>query len=99
MILRIREAEVCGPHSPRLAFNDGTTKRVDVRPLLDGVMFARLQDPAYFARASLDPICGTVVWPNGADFAPEALHELEAEATSRSSASPEVASDPASTSR
>jgi len=31
----------------------------------------------YFARVSVDPISGTVVWPNGADFAPEALYELE----------------------
>jgi len=35
MILRIREARVCGPHSLRLTFNDGTTKQVNVRPLLD----------------------------------------------------------------
>ena len=76
MILRIVEAEVCGPHCLRLAFNDGTRKAVDVRPLLTGSVFEPLQDPLYFARAQLDDECGTVVWPNGADFAPEALREL-----------------------
>ena len=81
MILRICEARVCGPHSLDLTFNDGTTKQVDVRPLLDGPIFEPLKDPAYFATIRLDPICGTVVWPNGADFAPEALYELEAQAT------------------
>ena len=86
MILRIREARVCGPHSLRLTFNDGTTKQVNVRPLLDGPIFEPLRDPAYFASASLDPVCGTVVWPNGADFAPEALYELEAETMSESAA-------------
>jgi hypothetical protein len=79
MILRIHEAQVCGPHSLRLRFNDGTTKRVNVRPLLDGPIFEPLRDPTYFVCVTLDPVCGTVVWPNGADFAPEALHELEAE--------------------
>ncbi len=84
MILRIREAQVCGPHSLRLTFSEGTTKQVDVRPLLDGPIFEPLQDPAYFASMTLDLVCGTVVWPNGADFAPEALYELEAETLSGS---------------
>ena len=70
----------------RLTFNDGTTKQVNGRPLLDGPIFETLRDPASFARMSLDTICGTVDWPNGADFAPEALHELEAEAVSESAA-------------
>jgi hypothetical protein len=70
-----------------LTFSDGTTKEVNVRPLLDGPIFEPLQDPAYFASASLDSICGTVVWPNGADFAPEALYELEDETMSESTAS------------
>ena len=86
MILRIREARVCGPHSLRLTFNDGTTKQVDVSPLLEGPIFEPLRDPAYFASVTLDSVCGTVAWPNGADFAPEALHELEAETISESAA-------------
>jgi hypothetical protein len=84
MILHIREARVCGPHSLLLTFDDGTTKQVNVRQLLDGPMFEPLQDPTYFASMTLDTICGTVVWPNGADFAPEALHELEAEVVTES---------------
>ncbi|WP_165235034.1 DUF2442 domain-containing protein [Aquisphaera insulae] len=81
MILRIREVQVCGRHSLRLEFNDGSTRRVDIRPLLEGPIFEPLRDPDYFARVSLDVTCGTVVWPNGADFAPEALRDLSAEAT------------------
>ena len=76
MILHVIAAEVCGPHALRLTFDDGTIKAVDVRPLLIGPVFEPLHDPAYFARVAVDRLCGTVVWPNGADFAPEALHEL-----------------------
>jgi hypothetical protein len=36
MILHILEATVCGPYSLDLTFNDGTRKRVNVLPLLDG---------------------------------------------------------------
>jgi len=79
MILRIRHAQVCGPHSLRLAFNDGTDKKVNTLPLLEGPIFEPLLDPGYFAQVTVDPVCGTVCWPNGADFAPEALHALEAE--------------------
>ncbi len=86
MILRIQQAQVCGPHSLRLMFNNGTTKQVNVRPLLTGRIFEPLLDPAYFASVTLDCVCGTVVWPNGPDFAPEALHDLQAETASESAA-------------
>ena len=76
MVLHIDKAEVCGPFTMDLTFSDGTRKRVDVRPLLEGPNFEPLHDPAFFAQGVVDPVCGTVVWPNGADFAPEALYEL-----------------------
>ncbi len=78
MILRVIEADFCGQHLLRLAFNDGTRRTVDVGPLLNGSIFEPLRDLEYFARGELDQVCGTVVWPNGADIAPEALHALDA---------------------
>jgi hypothetical protein len=76
MILRITKAECVAPLTLDLTFNDGVRKTVDLGPLLYGPIFEPLLDPAFFARVTLDARCGTVVWPNGADFAPEALHEL-----------------------
>jgi hypothetical protein len=79
MILRIVRAKVCGPHVLDLTFNDGLRKRVNVEPLLTGPIFEPLQSPGIFSQAILDTESGTVVWPNGADIAPEALHELESQ--------------------
>lgn len=76
MILHVLSAEVIGAHQLRLRFNDGTEKAVDALPLLRGPVFEPLLSPEFFARGSVDPVAGTVVWPNGADFAPEALHGL-----------------------
>ena len=73
MILRVLSATVCGPHHLSLSFNDGTSGVADLDPLLVGPVFEPLLDSEFFARAELDPACGTVAWPNGADFAPEAL--------------------------
>lgn len=78
MIRRITNAILSEPAFAALTFNDGTTKTVDIAELLDGPVFEPLRDPAYFTQGQLDPVCGTVVWPNGADFAPEALYELDA---------------------
>jgi hypothetical protein len=78
VILHVVEAKVRGPQLLWLAFDDGMRKTVNVSSLLTGPVFEPLRDPDYFARAELDRVCGTVVWPNGADLAPEALHELAA---------------------
>ena len=76
MVLHIIDAEVCGRYSLDVRFNDGTRKKVDLTPLLTGPVFRPLRDPFYFARVVVDPRTGTVVWPNGADLAPEALYDL-----------------------
>lgn len=56
-----------------LVFNDGIEATVDFYDWLDGPVFEPLRDPAYFSRFFIEG--GTVVWPNGADIAPETLHE------------------------
>jgi hypothetical protein len=76
MILHVVEAKVCGAHFLKLRFNDGAQKTVDLTPLLIGPVFQPMQDPEYFARVVVDAEAGTVVWPNGADLAPEALYDL-----------------------
>jgi hypothetical protein len=76
MILRVVEVSWAGGTCLRLAFNDGRRKLVDLRSLLVGPVFEPLRDVDVFSQVRLDPMCGTVVWPNGADLAPEALHAL-----------------------
>lgn len=56
-----------------LAFNDGVEGVVDFSDWLEGPVFEPLRDPAYFARFFIDG--GAIAWPNGADIAPETLHE------------------------
>jgi len=82
-ILHVVSAEVVGDHQLHVEFDDHTQKTVNLRPLLEGPVFEPLRDPKYFARVVVDPVCGTVVWPNGADLAPEALYELPSEETVR----------------
>ena len=80
---RIVRAEVVGSHSLDLTFKDGTRKQIDLLPLLEGPVFERVREPAFFAQVVLDPVAGTVVWPNGANIAPETLYELPATARGR----------------
>jgi hypothetical protein len=57
----------------RLIFNDGVEGSVDFEQWLVGEVFEPLKKPSYFRKFFLDG--GTVVWPNGADIAPETLYE------------------------
>lgn len=56
-------AEYRGEFKIKLPFNDGVERTIDFSDWLTGPVFEPLRDPS------------TVVWPNGADIAPETLHE------------------------
>ena len=76
-VLRIIGMKYVGEYSLEVTFSDGLKKCVNLKPLLTGPVFEPMKDREYFARVTLDPVSGTVVWPNGGDLAPEALHDLE----------------------
>ena len=69
---RVVKARHLGDFRVLLSFSDGLEGEIDLRDDLWGEVFEPLRDPAYFARFEVDD---TLVWPNGADFAPEFLHE------------------------
>jgi hypothetical protein len=57
-------------------FSDGCEGEIDLENELYGSVFEPLKGPEFFKRFSLDPELHTLVWPNGADFSPEFLHEM-----------------------
>jgi hypothetical protein len=59
----------------RLRFSDGLEGDVDLKDEIHGPIFEPLRDVKTFKRFRLDPELHTLVWPNGADFSPEFLHE------------------------
>ena len=76
MLPRITDARYVTGHIIRLRFNDGTEGEVDLFSELYGEVFEPLKEVGYFRKFQLHPELRTIVWPNGADFAPEFLRSL-----------------------
>ena len=74
-IHRVPGFRIVGPYTLLVSFADTTEQQIDFSPVLHGVMFGPLQDPATFNAVTLDSEAGTLVWPNGADFDPATLHD------------------------
>jgi uncharacterized protein DUF2442 len=66
------QAEHRGGFRLRVVFNDGSENTIDFSQWFDGPIFEPLKAPDFFKRYFIDG--GTVVWPNGADIAPETLY-------------------------
>jgi hypothetical protein len=73
-IVHVTEVQCFGSHRLRLGFEDGTVGELDFAKEDWAGVFAPLADPDYFAGVELDEELGTIVWPNGADIAPETLY-------------------------
>ena len=68
--------EVLHDHVVRLRFADGVEKTIDLDPYLHGPVFAQIRDDQNeFLAMKVDLEAGTIVWPNGADLAPDVLYE------------------------
>jgi deazaflavin-dependent oxidoreductase (nitroreductase family) len=72
---RIASVEPLGGFVLRLAFEDGTTRDVDLDADLWGPVFEPLRaDAELFRQVRIDVELGTIVWGNGADMDPDVLH-------------------------
>jgi hypothetical protein len=59
----------------RLTFADGVTGEVAVLERMRGPVFAAAATLEGFRQVTVDGETGTVVWPGGADLAPDTLYE------------------------
>ena len=75
MLPRLVEAKHLGQYRVWLRFKDGVEGEIDLATELGGQVFEPLKDVAEFAKLRADPELHTLVWPCGADFAPEWLWE------------------------
>ncbi len=56
-----------------LTFANGIKKKYDARPLLSKTIYSELNNMSFFLSAKAE--CGTVIWNDDIDIAPEHLYE------------------------
>ena len=74
MIPRLESAQYTAGYRIHLRFADGCQGEVDLERELWGEVFEPLRDPTVFRAFILDRELNTLVWPGGADLAPEYLY-------------------------
>ena len=75
-MLHIKSVKYISDFKIYVAFDDGTEGSVDLKGHLEGPIFEPLKDKDFFSKVTVDPELETIVWPNGADLAPEFVKEL-----------------------
>jgi hypothetical protein len=72
-LARVTNVELLDVRSLRVTFSDGIVRELDFADALPGVLTA-IDDDETFAAVTVDPVAGTVAWPNGIDLDPDVLH-------------------------
>ena len=73
-LIKVVKARYVEGYKIEFQFNDGKIKTIDFSNEIYGEVFEPLKNLEYFKKFSLNPF--TIEWENGADFAPEYLHQL-----------------------
>jgi len=72
---KIKSAEYAGQYKLRVCFEDGKSGVIDLEDQLWGEVFEPLRDTEQFKSFRVDGELSTIVWPTGADLAPEFLYQ------------------------
>ena len=75
MIPKVVTVEYVRDYTLRLCFSDGTKAEIDLSSELHGAVFEPLRKHDFFRKVAIHPDFHTLVWPNGADLAPEFVYE------------------------
>ncbi|TAK63467.1 DUF2442 domain-containing protein [Methylobacter sp.] len=74
MFLHVTNARYLEDYKVELSFNDGRTGIADLTDALKGAIFEPLKNKSMFSSLVVDEELDTIVWPNGADLAPEYIY-------------------------
>lgn len=73
-MLRVIDVDYIKDYELFITFSDGSRKIVNLKPYLTGEVFGELLDMKKFIQYGLTRT--TIEWANGADLAPEFLHDI-----------------------
>ncbi len=71
MFLHVTNAKYLEDYKVEVSFNNGRKGVADLIDALEGPVFGLLKNKSEFSRFIVDKELETIVWPNGADLAPE----------------------------
>jgi hypothetical protein len=76
MFPRITNVTYVDGYRLELTFADGVRAELDFaeRVVGRGGVFAPLEDVGFFKQVRVDPVAGTIVWPNDVDLDPDVLY-------------------------
>jgi len=74
-IYQIRSFKAIDDFVLNIKFDDNSEQIIDFYPILSGELYGPLRDLNVFNQVMIDPEVYTLVWPNGADFDPDTLHD------------------------
>ena len=78
MLPRVKSVSYLDGYRLKLQFTNKTEGVIDFRQKIlgRGGVFKPLENIEFFKQVAVDPISGTLIWPNEVDFCPDVLYQL-----------------------